>query len=468
MLFVEDTKVLAAMQTGYLIRQFEEPMRPQFLFRSDYTAEPWNAPGVISIYKTRHGTMAPNLAPLPLGVDPQPGKFDFEQWLATISRHAQPIDGLITEARYSIAGYMATRLNVLATNAGQVLNRMARQGFYNSALAGQTVLDSTTGSSTTKHVRRINGFTVAFNANTRKFEAVSVSNPLTAYVRNGSAWDPVIITGCTPDASGDECGPGTLTLSTAYSHTKGQAIVAASASYIQRAGGGYSVDDVDSTDHLTVADLRGAVGRLKKMNVPRYPDGFYHAHLSTASANQIRGDQEFRDLYKTTGLERVKENPYFSSIITLLEGCILFENQECPDIDNVPATYGSDGGALAVETVNADGAGNPVEHVLVTGAGCGIEYRDQPLGLDPLLQGQANGRVGDWSILPNGIRAEIDGIQVTIRGPMNSELSDLRFTWSFYGGPSIGTDYLSMAPGSAYTGFNGRATYKRGVVIQHG
>jgi hypothetical protein len=466
-LFTTNAKFLSMMQTGYLDRKFQAPLYAETKFRSEFTRAPWDTDG-IHTFKTRRGAMAVNLQELALGVDPTPGDFPIEQWPVTIGRRAGAQDALITANRFSLPGVMLQKLDALAENAGTVLDLSARQALFNAALAGQSRVDSAAESSTEKHVDRINGFTHQFTAD-GLLSPVSPSNPKPIAFREASAWVQRNVIGVTPDTARDENGPGTLLLSVAYTTTAKQPVVALDASMIVRSGGGFSVDDIGSTDLMTIALIRAAVSRLKSLKIPRFADGCYHAHLSTNAVSQLRQDQEFRDLFTGSKLDagNAANDPYQNSRVAVLEGCIIYENDACPAYGSIPAIYGADGGRLSAMDTNT--AGQALNHSIVVGAGNGVEYWDSPLAMPDELQGNVMGRVGSWNELPNGMQADLFGVQVVFRGPTNREQSDLSLLWSFYGSHSIGTDYNSPRPGAAYNTMpaGSKATYKRAVVIQH-
>jgi len=464
-LLTTDTRARALMQEGLLEQLFQDPLFPELQFRAEYKRETWKDRSVEAI-RTRTGVITPDLRAIQAMNDPLIGTYDVEQWYVRIAQRGLTVQTDLVLDGLALASLLARDLHTLGLNAGQSMNRLARFPLYNAALYGQARIDTVGGAGVAKHVTRINGFSEAFNVTSRKWEAVSVANPVPARVWNTVtlAWDTVSVTACVPDTAGDEVGPGTLTLAGAYVHVQYDNIVALSASYIVRSGGGNTgIEAIGALDALKLSDIRQGVARLKSLNVPRFEDGYYHAHLSPVAVTQLRNDAEFRLLYRGTGMEQVKDNPYFSGIVAVIEGCVIFENNEAAVPDTIPATYGLQGDNLAAEAYNS--ATVPIGYALVIGKEAGIEYAKDAIGIS---EAGITGKIGNWNVTNEGAAIDLGGIQMILRAPIDALMRVVKSSWSFLGAHVVAADYLSARQGSPYADIaTGRSRFKRLVTIEH-
>ncbi len=453
--FIDDAATRALIQERLLERLFRDALFPQLLYRKDFVPEQW-VDRAQHVVKTRAGLLPPTRTRLNPMEDPSPQAYQVEQMDAYIEHYGGTIDTDIVVAGLTLADLLERDAKTLGLQAGQAINRLARDRLFEAGLYGQTVT-TTAGAGTTKRVPHLNGFTRAFSANTRKFEPVSATNPLVAYFWNStsSQWDQVSIVGYTPDQANDEVGPGTITLASSYTTTARQPLVASTASYIVRAGGGYSVDAIGSSDVLTLATIRAAVARLRQMNVQPYDDGTYHVHLDPVSEAQLFADDEMRHLFRGTGFE---SDEYSQFVVAEALGCRFYRNNESPTSATV-----AEGDIFPGELVNATGV--PIHRVAVLGRECGIEYWK-----DAVVTTEAGitGKIGAWTITNDGLAVPIERIQMILRAPIDRLQRVVSTSWSFFGGHLMMQDYLR--PGGAYSGANfaGSSRYKRVVVIEHG
>jgi len=469
-LFTSDPKTTQLMQEGLLEGIFLDPVVLETMYRMRYTADPWTDKAVEKVM-TRSGVMDTDLAPLSAMVDPTLGTYDFEQWTAAIAPYGKSIATDMEVGELALASLLARDYRILGENAGQVVNKLSRYPLYNAGLWGQSVINTAGALGTAKPVDRINGFTVAWSAANSRFEAVSVSNPLVAYVWNivGSNWDTVSVTGATPTTAGDAIGPGTLTLAVAYTHVQYDSIVSQHAAFIVRTGGGFSAEAIGNTDTLKLRDIRNAVGRLKTLGIPRHPDGYYHCDLSTTGVTQLRDDGEFQLMFRGAGMgtDILKDNPYHSSMVAVVEGCIIYENPSAPESDTIPTAFEPNGDKIACAPSN--NAGVSMAYGLVTGRDGFKEYRK-----NTIVSSSAGftGKVGNWQLEGDiGAKVDVNGIQMIMRAPLDALQKVITCSWHFTGAHVAATDFLAEKRGPAYSTLPvtsiTKSRYKRAVVIEH-
>jgi hypothetical protein len=346
------------------------------------------------------------------------------------------------------------------------LNRIVRDRIYNAAMSGQTVATVTATSGSTITVARLNGFTTArrpdlSTGSAVRFDTVSSSNPLIAYTKNGSgATLKLTITGFTPTYAGDETGPGTLTVAETLSGSNVTArdpIWTADSSYINRAGGGLTVDAVTGTSDTFTFDLfRSSVGHMADNNVPKFQDGFYHSHFNNYSKGQLFASDESQRLLTSL------PDYYWYKEFTMGEvlGCLVFEDTETPVSSNVIGGSqniydGSDTGeSFGGELWNA--SGDQIQRPIFIGAEAVYEYY-RPLG-GLVTEAGVNGQVGEFTNLTNnGIEVNVDRVQVYLRAPVNVTGDIVTSVWKSVMDWPCRTDVLT---GDA-------SRFKRAVVCEH-
>lgn len=458
--FVTDPATRALVQEGLLERLFHDSLYPELLFRKEYTPELWDLRAQQTI-KTRAGLLPVDMSPLAPATDPTPGTYNMEQWDVTVLQRGASVETDTVVAGLTLDDLLSRDIKTLGLQGGQTVNQMARNAMFNAANYGHTYT-TTAGAGTTKAVPFLNGFTRAFNTTSRKFDTVSVSNPLVAYFWNSgtSAMDAVSITGYTPTTAGDEMGPGTLTLAASYTSTSRQPLIAATATYQVNGAGGYSVDSITSSTAFTLAHIRNMVAHFRQVNVQPCEDGFYHVHLDPVAENQLFNDSAFQLLFRGRGLDRDENDPYAAFEIGIVLGCKLYRNNECPTSDNV-GTYGTKGADFAAPTANATSV--PLHQTIFIGREALIEYWK-----DCVASSVAGitGKIGNWNVTNNGLMVDCDRVQMILRSPIDAMQRVVRSSWSFFGAHLANQDYLYPGKGIGRADFAGSSRYKRvGVVI---
>ncbi len=461
---LQTPEVRALVQENILERAFHDALFPRMLFRGEAMPQIWPANVGDTMVFTGVGLIKPKMKALMPGSDPAPSTYQAEQWTATLQQYADTIDTHMPTSITAIANLFLRNAHQLGMSAGQALNRIVRDRMYNAAESGWTVADGAQAATSSLRVKRLNGFTRARRpdlptGSAVRFDTVSTNNPLPITIFDSGLAAPVTrqVIGYSPDAPGDEVGPGTLTLSGgAVTVSDRDYVYSADRTYIVRVGGGNSVNDIGSNDTLKLSDIRAAVARFWQENVPEHADGRFHCHLDPTSQAQVFGDQEWRQLL--TSLPDYYMYRQFA--LGELLNTVFFRNSECPVPETVEGGLTGDfsqDDPFAGELYN-DGtpAGVKVHRALFTGQGGIYEYHQDLSGL--LTDAGITGKVGEPKVTNNSIEVFTDRIQLILRSPLN-RLQDLVSTsWKFIGDWPVRTD--------ATTG--DAARFKRFCVVQSG
>jgi hypothetical protein len=213
----------------------------------------------------------------------------------------------------------------------------------------------------------------------------------------------------------DTTGPGTLTLGTAATASTRGAVISADASqvYYAQQPSALTIDALTTTSTLTLASIRQAIAGLRTQNVPKHPDGRYHAHLSPVAEEEIFGDPETQRML--TALPDYYMYREFA--VGELQGAIFYENTEAPTLGTVvnsSAAYQPQdyfGGELE------NSASTQMQYTLFTGQDGFFEFWvDQALFL---TEAGIAGRVGDFRIVNNGIDVYVDHAKIILRESLN-------------------------------------------------
>lgn len=267
------------MQNGLLYRTFEDALLPEFLYPMIATPRPWSANLGDTGTFTRTGLLNPVTTPI-TGSDPSTQTYGIEQWSVTMDQYGSAIDTNMLQSRMSLASKYLEDVQKLAINAGQSLNRIARDRLYGAYAGGRTWCTTAGSSDTSIIVQSVKGFeTVLVNG---KPTPVSASNPLN-----------VTIAGVANTVTGVNTGTSTLTLGTARADVVGDAVVAVNAPVSIRPGTQATAYELSTSNVVTFKMFRAAVARLRKMNVPTL-GGYYTAHIDPDTETQLFDDADFK------------------------------------------------------------------------------------------------------------------------------------------------------------------------------
>jgi len=408
--------IQAMLQNGMLDRVFRDGLVPQFLFPQIADAEPWM--GGLGDKKTftRRGLLSPVTTPV-TGSDPSAATYSLEQWSVVMDQYANSMDTNMLGSAMALANKFISDAETLGINAGQTINQVARNKLYTAYAGGRTWCTTAGTSDTSIIVQSTAGFeTVLVNGVPT---AVSGANPLNVTIAGVAN----TVVGVTPGT------PGTLTLGTARADVIGDSVVASNAPVSIRATGN-SAYDLSSSNTVTFANFRSAVARLRKMNVPTLPGGYYVAHIDPDTEAELFSDADFKQ-----ALQGRVDSPVFRDLsIGRFGGLDWVRNTEAPTI------LGGSAGTLTVHRpivlganalMNApfEGTGNLI-------AGTGVE--DVP-------------EIRTVNAAP--------GVDVTllVRPPQDRLQQVISTTWSWVGDFGVPSD----------AGTGDAALYKRGVIIEH-
>jgi hypothetical protein len=451
--------ILNMIQEGVLERALHDGLYPKLQFRSEALAEEWGSNSGTEMFMSRAGLLTPSTDPIPAGTDPTPKSVSYEQWSASLKRYADSVDTHIPTAVVANSNLFLSNINQQGAQAGQTVNRLARNALFRAYLSGHTLTTAIIGAAAVQiPVASLNGFTdvVLMGINARP-EAVSPARPLPITIGVGAAAIVRNVIGFVPNDATDPNGPGTLFIDVAVGGAGFAArtvVRSAFAPRIIRSGGGASIDAITAIDTFNFQMIINGVAWLRRNNVPPHSDGFYHAHLSPMSNAQIFADAAWQTLHQgAPDHVRYKEG----WIGTIAQNAFI-ENNEIPDPTNSGALTATGANAQYAKGIGAEvtnNAGIDIGFVIMTGKGAMYEkWLDES---KYVTEAGMNGKVGDFDVVSNGVQVNTERVRLYIRAPMDRLGDVVSSTWS------ITTDFPIPSDISA----GGAERFKRAVVLAH-
>ena len=262
--------VLELNQRGLLERAFHDGLFPALQYRAEALPEEWPANTGNEIFMTRPGLLPAIVTPLVPGAEPVPQVVPYEQWTATLNQFASAIDTHMPTSVTANANLFLRNIHQLGLQAGQSVNRIARNSMFQAYLSGQSVtIAAILAPDTTIRVAALNGFTdvILPGANVRPVP-VSPGSPLPIVIGPGAGVAASVV-GFIADDPADQNGPGTLMLSAAVGAAFAVRAPVRSrfAPSVVRSAGGDSVDAIGPADTFTLQQAINAVGILRNANV---------------------------------------------------------------------------------------------------------------------------------------------------------------------------------------------------------
>lgn len=416
--------IRAMMQNGLLDRAFQDALVPEFIFPALADSQPWQGGMGDKQTFTRKGLLAPVTTPI-TGADPSAATYGVEQWSVTMDQYGNSVDTNMLSSSMALASKYLADVGTLGTNAGQSLNRVARDKLYSAYAGGRTWATTAGTSDTSMVVKSVKGFeTVMVNGVPTP---VSASNPLAVTI--GAAGSG---SGTANTVTGVDSGTNTLTLGTARADVVGDWVVASNAPFTVRASAtkqsGY---DVAVSDVATFKQFRAAVARLRKMNVPTI-NGYYVAHIDPDTEAQLFDDADFKQ--SLSG--RVDSPVYQDLSIGRFGGIDWVRNNE-------------------VQNLNAGSSGSvSVHRPIVMGGGALIAAPFE--GMGSLLAGTGAEDVPEISMQQVSPGVEVARI---LRPPQDRLQQVLSTSWSWVGDYGVPSDALAA---------DDPALFKRAVIVEHG
>ncbi len=450
--------VLELQQKGLIERAFHDGLFPNLAFRAEAMAEEWPANTGTEMFMSRPGLLTPIVKPLAVGADPQPQQVTFEQWSATLQQFSGAIDTHIPTSATAAANLFLRNIHQLGLQAGQSINRIARNQLFQSYLSGQTMLTAVTAATDTQiAVASLNGFTDVVIAGTNVApKPVSAANPLPIKLGPTGATSCSVV-GAIPNDPADPLGPGVLLLAAQVGAIVAtRALVKSNfAPRLIRTGGGATIDALTSAQTVTLQDVINAVAQLRRANVQPHPDGFYHAHISSIANSQFFADPVFQRLNQSLPEHVI----YKEGFIGTISGVMFFLNNEAPEQTNVGTLVSTGTNAKYAPELGADAVNETsinVGRILVTGRG---SIYEKYLNEDAFVtEAGLNGKVGEFDVVNNNVAVLTERIRLVLRAPMDRLQQVVGAAWS------IST---SFPVPSDLTAPSGPERFKRAIVIEH-
>jgi hypothetical protein len=410
--------IRAMLQNGLLDRVFQDALHAEFIFPAIADSEPWQAGMGDTRTFTRKGLLTPSTTPV-TGSDVSAATYSIEQWSVVMDQYGLAVDTNMLISAMALASKYLADVETLGINAGQSLNRIARDKLYNAYSGGHTWCRTAATTDISIQVNSVKGFeTVLVNGVPTP---VSGSNPLS-----------VTIAGVANTVTGVDPVTRTLTLGTTRIDVLGDSVVAANAPFVVIAGtGNNSAFDLAASDVATFAMFRAAVARLRKMNVPTL-DGYYVAHIDPDTESQLFDDADFKQALQG----RVDSTIYRELSIGRFGGIDWVRNNETPIV------------ASATDSLTVN-----VHEPVVVGGGCMVAAPFENMG--SLLTGTDVQDVPEISMINAAPGVDVAMI---VRPPQDRLQQVLSTAWSWVGDYGIPSDSLAN---------NDAALFKRGVVLQH-
>ena len=440
------------IQQGFLEQTFQEFLQSALGYRLAAKRENFRTNIGETLTKTRPGLKTPTITPLVSSGNTNfdngltPSTFTVEQFKLTLNQYGDTIDLNTVTNRVGIVEQFLQNSKVNAIQAGQSLDRLARNKLFAAYLGGNTRVRVSLGSpATTLSVDDISGFeTVLVNGAP---QAVSSTYPLSVTVGSsvyslvGAAADALnVSTTAAPFGFANPAQPvsgaapgrsGVLTFATNVSTadgTLGNAVTSATGSVILRPNARATATGLVAGDLFTLSAVLDAVAYLRRNAVPAI-NGYYNCHLDPVSARQLFADPDFKQLFQgQSGAAEYR----LGRVIELL------------DVRFVPTTEAPVQVHPTYSTLN-------IRRPIVVGEGALIEGGFDGIGaLD----------TGD----DNAIIDIVDGIAQVTREPLDRLQQIIAQSWYWIGDFAAPTD---ATVNSAIVPTASPAYQKRGVVIEH-
>lgn len=452
--------ILNLVQLGLLERAFHDPLFPALIYRQEALFEEWEANVGTQITMSRSGTLAPIVVPQVPGQDPVPQTATYEQWVTTMIRLVGSIDTHMPTSAVAQADLFMRNLQTLGLQAGQSVNRVARNALFQPYLGGQTMSTVTTASTDTQiQVASVNGFTTVVNPGTNpRPTPVTSANPLAITIPQGSGTTLTnTVIGVQLNNVNDPNSPGVLLLGAQVGAIvpARTAVLSTVAPTVIRAGGGTGVDAITAADTLTLSDINNAVQALRTNNIQPHDDGWFHGHLPPIMNAEIFNDPAWQRL--NTALP--DHSNYKTGWVNPTLGVLFYMNSESPtpltttglvSTGNAGAQYAFDIGGEVTNNLGVN-----INRTIITGKGALIER-----GFDEMKyisEAGVTGKIGEFDVMNNGLYISTDRIRLYIRSPIDRLGDVVSSTWSIT---------TSFAAPSDITATSGPSLYKRAIVIE--
>ena len=442
----------AIIQQGFLEQTFQDFLQSALGYRMAAKRENFRTNIGETLTKTRPGLKAPTITPLVASGNTNfdngltPTTFTVEQFKLTLNQYGDTIDLNTVTNRVGIVEQFLQNSKVNAIQAGQSLDRLARNKLFAAYLGGNTRVRVTLGApSTTVSVDDISGFenvlvngaptpvsatnpvnvTVGSNVYSLVGAAADASNVSTISAPFGFASTVQPVSGAAPGRS------GVLTFATNVSvpdGTIGNAVTSAYGSVVLRPNARLASTALVAGDLFTMSAVLDAVAYLRRNAVPAI-NGYYNCHLDPVSARQLFADPDFKQLFQG---QAASAEYRLGRVIELL------------DVRFVPTTE-------APVQVHPTYSNLNIRRPVIVGEGALIEGGFDGIGaLD----------TGD----DNAIIDIVDGVAQVTREPLDRLQQIIAQSWYWIGDFAAPSDFTlnsTIVPTAS------PAYFKRGVVVEH-
>ena len=379
-----------------------------------------------------------------------------EQVTLNMQLYANTTQVPATASSMSTGDYFKYSANALAIAMGTTLDNQARGTLWDAYMGGSTAVTTTLSTpGTTIAVDDVRGFqfvipTSGSNKGVRL--PVSVSNPLSIQIWNGSAWVSYSVTGYTVDSTNVSKAAaaggisGTLTTSanvTVAAGTAGNAVRSNFGALIVRPSNARSTGEISSSGYLTLQMLRNATVALESNNVEKI-GRTYDCYVTPEGLFQLQQDTEFQSYFRGA----YESDAFTMGIVNEAMGLRIIVTTQCP----------TQVGTLASATQKIARATVVGRHALFEGIYVDEDFQQET----PYIARAAGKRVHmpiaatQAGMLPGGV--------FVIRSPIDNLLMNTQF--SSYGilAWASRTDALTT---SAQIPTATAAYFKRAAIIEH-
>lgn len=446
----------AALQTGFLEREFEEGLDSVLAYRREVVEETIPARIGQTLTSTRKGRYTPIDTPITpasnTGLDNglTPRAYSIEQYSFTMNQYADTADVQMQQELAGIANDMFAASRNQGVQAAQSMERICRRLLFSAYLGGNTNVrtDLGAGSTTTCFVDDIRGFqNVLVNG---VLTAVSGGNPITVTEVNagGSGVNQTLtVNTVTAEVTNHSLTPGgisgTLTFTAATTPVNGDQLIALNAPKILRPNNRATAPLLKGSDILTLGLCLDAVTYMRDNAIPPMSDGTFHLILDNTSMRQLFADQDFKVAYAGRGSDSPLGN---ADIVTLL-GITFIPTTE---------TYVQAVGVQANGAATATGASLPSVRI----------RRPIMMGAESIIQGNFAG-LENWldreGVNPIHDVYLVNNVAHVIRPPLDRLAETASLSWKWIGDFAVPSD-LTATTAIIPTATN--ALYKRCVVLE--
>ena len=425
------------IQQGFLEREFQQALSSRLGYRAVADREEFAVGIGETLTKTRVGLKPAVTAPLAASANTNldngltPSSYSVEQFTITLNHYAATTDLNMVTSRVGIASQFLLNAAINGEQAARSLDELARNALFAPYFGGNTRVRTTLSApGPSVAVDDVRGFQFVFVNGVQT--TVTGTNPLAVKVGSGN----YMLAGVTVDGSNLSGAPGgisgVLTFTSDVSVDDGTAdtaVIATTASAIQRPGGRLTTAALTASDTLTMAVLLNAVALLRQNAVPEI-DGAYNCYLDPISARQLFADADFRQLFTgATSANQVFRQGMVNDFL----------------------------GLRFIPTTEAYVQGHPG----ISGA---LVRRPIVCGKGALIEGDFAGLAAADVAPVDSIVSVVDGVAMVTREPIDRLQQIIAQSWYWIGGFCAPSD-ISTNPATVSTATN--AAYKRAVIIEH-